>query len=683
MAENKVSVEITIEEKEALKALKNLSKGVESFSKDTADTVKKSDQAFSSFKGNLAALATSGAIKAIGAGLANLAIGSFEAAAATEKIKTQLEVLTGSQEKAANLYAELTAYSAGTPFQLQGISEAAAQLVSFGFEANTVNERIQKIGEVAAGSSSDLKEVALIYGQVSAAGKLTGERLLQFQERAIPIGPALAKSLGVAESKVKDLVSSGVVGFDEFETAFNSLSEAGGIFEGAVGKQAKTLNGAISTLKDNFFLLQSEIGSAFSPSLINGATVITESLQELTKVLVDNKDTLTAGIGFIADYIGVYSRMAGSLAEIETPLQTIDKQIASFIDKQQAAAKGAEEATKSLGGFLGIFDKDANFTIKQAGINIEVLEGKIKSLLEQRKKIASESTPDKSGEEDPRLKRIRLANEQILAERLSFQSQLDTLNADQRAKEEELTIADIDLGSEQRIEALNRLQVFNDSKADIELKSALEKNKGIFDLESRSLADQAAFAKNEIAITQNRSKTKQQIRALEIRDEQAFFASAISLSNNKNKELAAIGKAAGILQIAIATPPAIASSFNFGSRIGGPVLGGIFAGIAATAQAAQAAQMASFATGGVVGGFSGATLGNDDTTVNARNGEMFLNASQQRTLFDLANSKGGGSNNSGLAESISELANRPIVIEIDSREIAVAMREQQKEGFTA
>lgn len=51
----------------------------------------------------------------------------------------------------------------------------------------------------------------------------------------------------------------------------------------------------------------------------------------------------------------------------------------------------------------------------------------------------------------------------------------------------------------------------------------------------------------------------------------------------------------------------------------------------------------SYATGGVVGGFNGATAGGDNTYIHARSGEMMLNAAQQRRLFDFANSKGAQS----------------------------------------
>lgn len=82
--------------------------------------------------------------------------------------------------------------------------------------------------------------------------------------------------------------------------------------------------------------------------------------------------------------------------------------------------------------------------------------------------------------------------------------------------------------------------------------------------------------------------------------------------------------------------------------------------MAAATSALGAAQLAavigskpvppSYATGGVVGGYSGASLGGDNTYIHARKGEMMLNAAQQRNLFDIANSRSGG--NSGLKVNI-------------------------------
>ena len=48
---------------------------------------------------------------------------------------------------------------------------------------------------------------------------------------------------------------------------------------------------------------------------------------------------------------------------------------------------------------------------------------------------------------------------------------------------------------------------------------------------------------------------------------------------------------------------------------------------------------AGYEDGGIVGGANGATVGPDNTTINARDGEMVLNAEQQKNLFDILSNK--------------------------------------------
>ena len=68
-----------------------------------------------------------------------------------------------------------------------------------------------------------------------------------------------------------------------------------------------------------------------------------------------------------------------------------------------------------------------------------------------------------------------------------------------------------------------------------------------------------------------------------------------------------------------------------------------------TAMAAQAAKIIGvegFEDGGVVGGFSGATAGGDNRIITARNGEMYLNGGEQKSLFDFIKNS-GNENNTG------------------------------------
>jgi len=191
--------------------------------------------------------------------------GAVMAASKFEDVGVQFEILTGSVDRATSALSQLKEFSARTPFQFPDIAQAGKQLLGFGFQVEQLTPMLQNIGDVAAASGRPIQEMSLIFGQVAAAGKLTGERLLQFQERAIPIGPALAKTLGVAETSIRELVATGKVDFPIFQEAFQSMSNQGGFAFGGLARLSETLSGKISTLKDNFTLTAAKIGDKFLP----------------------------------------------------------------------------------------------------------------------------------------------------------------------------------------------------------------------------------------------------------------------------------------------------------------------------------------------------------------------------------------------------------------------------------
>jgi len=680
---NEVSVTLTVEEKEALKSVKKLENSIDNLSKSSEKAFKRSDSALSSFKGNLAAIATSNIAGRITSGIFDLAKSSLTAAAQVEKLRTQFEVLTGSQERAANLFKQLSDFSATTPFQLNDIADASAKLLSFGFAAENVQEKIKRIGEVAAGSNSDLKEVALIYGQVAAAGKLTGERLLQLQERAVPIGAALAKSLGVAENRVKDLVSTGVVDFKTFERAFNSLSDAGGLFEGAISKQSKTINGVISTFKDNIFLLQGELGKVFAGDFAKTISSITVSIQDLTKAVIDNKEGFSAAIGFISDYITVYTDLATQLIKTKTPIDEVNEKILETSDRidELRALANKEGAV----GFITSLIRPAAQE-KELLDDLENQQAKLKELILERNKLLKESQPkvDNKAVQD-NLKQEVQVNQQILDNRRKLETDLAVLRAESAIAQAEQRLADADIVGKQREDEIKSIYDFELKKAEAKALAQEQNAMLITDAQNRELELDRIFLEKRVAQNKAAAERDKRINDSVLKDRDSFFNSAISLSQSKNKTLAAIGKAAGLIQIAQATPPAVASSFNYGARLGGPPLGFAFAGVALAAQLQQAAKLSagSFAQGGFVGGSS---YTGDKLTANVNSGEAILNSRQQKNFMDIAN-KGIEADSAvfDLVDEVRGLMNavmsQPMVVAIDGREIARVVRDERRAGF--
>ena len=276
--------------RKANSALGGIQKGVDK----VKDNTNNANKAWSSFVGNLGAQAFIGVARSLG----NMGAGLISAASRVEDLETQFKVLTGSSAQARKTMKELQDFSTRTPFQLEGLAETSQTLLAFGFQAEDLIPKLQSIGDVAAATGNNVKDIGLIFGQVAAAGKLTGERLLQLQQRGVPVLAALGKELGVTEAKARELVSSTEgVSFATFEKAFNSLSQEGGIaFEGMIQK-SKTFSGVVSTTKDNVFALAVELGRELLPAakavaigIINMSQAIIQSI----KWIKENKELVIA-----------------------------------------------------------------------------------------------------------------------------------------------------------------------------------------------------------------------------------------------------------------------------------------------------------------------------------------------------------------------------------------------------
>ena len=172
-------------------------------------------------------------------------------AADNESLEASLEVLLGSAEKAAKVFAEWKEFGASTPLSVEEIAGAGKSLLAFGVDANEVTETLRRLGDVSQGIGSRIGDIAEIYGKARVQGRLFAQDINQFQGRGIPIVSALAKELGVTENAIKDMVAEGKIGFKELETVFKSLTTNGGQFEGMMDKLSSTTMGKFSTATDN------------------------------------------------------------------------------------------------------------------------------------------------------------------------------------------------------------------------------------------------------------------------------------------------------------------------------------------------------------------------------------------------------------------------------------------------
>ena len=196
-----------------------------------------------------------------------------------QQLEASFKTLTGSEQVATDLMSQLINTAATTPFQVTDISNAARQLLAYGVEADKVNETLIRLGDICAGLSIPIGDLAYLYGTTMTQGRLYTADLNQFLGRGIPLADELAKQFGVAKEEIRKMVEEGKVGFPEVEQAIINMTNEGGKFGGLMEAQSKTITGRISNIEDTIDQMFNQIGQA-SEGVIGTTLDIIQSIVE-------------------------------------------------------------------------------------------------------------------------------------------------------------------------------------------------------------------------------------------------------------------------------------------------------------------------------------------------------------------------------------------------------------------
>lgn len=205
-----------------------------------------------------------------------------------QQLEIAFSTMLRSGEKANKLMAELTKFAGETPFGLQSSANAARQLIAYGSAAETVIDELRMLGDVAAGTGTQIGDLVYLYGTLRTQGKAYTMDIRQFAGRGIPIYDELAKVLGVAKNQVMDLVSAGKVGFPEVEKAFKNMTASGSMYGGLMEKQSKSVTGRIEELKDAIDVMFNEIGKSnegITYKVISTASTLVENYEKVGKII--------------------------------------------------------------------------------------------------------------------------------------------------------------------------------------------------------------------------------------------------------------------------------------------------------------------------------------------------------------------------------------------------------------
>lgn len=346
-----------------------------------------------------------------GLGLGKLALGGFvaatgaaaisgvksfvslgtQAASTAETTKIGFETMLGSAEKASEFMGQIETMAARTPFEMQGLTTAAQQMLAFGFETEKVLPMLTTLGDTAAGlgaGEEGIDRMTRAMGQIQAKGKATSEDLMQLMEIGVPVWDILAEKAGKTAGEIQDDVSKGLVSADQAIGAL--LSGMDDRFGGLMDKQADSYEGKMSTLQDTW----QQTAKAFMAPLLEvmkgGLDGATGMLEGIKGWFTDVWPSVVSGAGQAwQGFVGIFQAAGDFLGQVWqrfldafAPFQPALDRIQAGWNNLVAAFTGlAPQAEGAAGGLFTMLSSAAMTLAELFGTALGVMAGVIADIL--------------------------------------------------------------------------------------------------------------------------------------------------------------------------------------------------------------------------------------------------------------------------------------------------------------
>lgn len=256
-----------------------------------------------------------------------------------EKYTTGFTNMLGSAQAAQEAMQAIQEDAARTPFDVASLTQANQLLISAGENAAYSRKVINALGDAVSatgGGNAELSRMAANLQQIANVGKAATIDIKQFAYAGINIYQILADYTGKSVQEVQSMTIS----YDLLSQALIAASEEGGRYYNAMDTQSQTMNGRISTLKDNV----RQLAGLLTGNLTSALGGVISKLNEMVLAAQDAYK-LDGWSGLIGEITG----------------------LTSVINKAKSAAVGLKAVFDALkSGEIGIFHGDWDAVYKKA-----------------------------------------------------------------------------------------------------------------------------------------------------------------------------------------------------------------------------------------------------------------------------------------------------------------------------
>ena len=202
-----------------------------------------------------------------------------------ESTATSFNVLVGDENKATKMLDDLNKYADDTIWDRMGTQNAAKTMLGFGVAAENVVGDLKMLGNMAMGDKNKLQQLALVFGQVSSAGKLQGQDLLQLINAGYNPLSDISEITGKSVAELKDEMSKGNISFELVRQAMIRATSEGGRFADMTDKLAQTSAGSFEQMKGKALQTMLELYNGIQPLLVPMFNTISSALSGLSAAI--------------------------------------------------------------------------------------------------------------------------------------------------------------------------------------------------------------------------------------------------------------------------------------------------------------------------------------------------------------------------------------------------------------
>ena len=239
----------------------------------------------------------------------------------TTLLRTDGDTKETAEKRGKEFADALRTSTAAALYGTSTVNDAAKNMLSMGLDSGKTQTALKQIGDIAAGDAQKFGSLSLAFAQISSAGKLGGQDLMQLINAGFNPLTEMSKKTGKSIGELKEDMSKGLITAKDVEEAFAAATAEGGQFHGMLDDiKNNTLQGQLAVLQGVFDDLKAKVFELILPFAQKLIPIIQEKLPPIIDALIPKLEALTPVFDGI---IWVISQLFDYIAENIDELSTL------------------------------------------------------------------------------------------------------------------------------------------------------------------------------------------------------------------------------------------------------------------------------------------------------------------------------------------------------------------------